>query len=138
MKPKIISKQVIIGCLVAVFCLSATILSTSCGKQDYPTASQQRKINKKLPYLEFKTDYAGIGQASNEDWPVILEASNRAIIKKINGLWQMVIKSPKDGNMSPEVFETLRLAIENTNSFNQQRGKERSTVPNDSNQIIIR
>lgn len=138
MKLKLIFKQVIMGCLTVVFCLSAVTLATSCQQRDYPTASQQRKINKKLPYLEFKTGYTGIGEPSKEDWPVILEASNRAIIKKIDGLWQMVIKSPKEGNMSPEVFETLRLAIENSNSFNKQYRKNKTTAPINPDQIIIR
>lgn len=136
MKPKIISKQVIICCLVAVFCLSATILSTSCGKQDYPTASQQRKINKKLPYLEFNSEYTGIGTPNKEDWEVIVEAQKRMKIIKTKGIWQMNIRTPKDANISPEVFEFFRQAIKNTNSFNKQHRIKKLTAPVDPELII--
>lgn len=138
MKRKAFQNSLVVAMMAVTFCLSAAVLVTSCQKRDYPTASQQRKINKKLPYLEFKSGYEGPRTLRSEDWKVIMEAQKRMKITKTDGVWQTNIKSPKDANISPKVFELFRRTIENTNSFNQQRRKERSTLPNDSNQIIIR
>ncbi|WP_300856799.1 hypothetical protein [uncultured Rikenella sp.] len=96
--------------------------TTSCGRSDYPAASQLRKVNRKLPYLEFTTGFSGVGAPNDEDWPVILEASNRAQIKRVDGVWRMVIASPKDGNMSPEVFTCLRETVERSNRPIRCRG----------------
>lgn len=138
MKPKLISKHVIVGCLIAVFCLSVGIMGTSCQKRDYPTASQQRKVNKKLPYLEFNTGYTGVGNPSDADKPIIGLVLERVKISKVDGVWQMNIKSSKEANISPEAFRFLEQLIENSNRIDQKLGSGRSSGPIDPSKIIIR
>lgn len=102
------------------FSCSVAGWTTSCGKSDYPAASQLRRVNRKLPYLEFTSGFSGV--PNGEDVPVFLEALNRAKVKRVDGVWRMAIASPKDGNMSPEVFTCLQETIENSNRPIKCRG----------------
>lgn len=94
--------------------------TTSCGRSDYPAASQLRKVNRKLPYLEFTAEFSGVPEGENV--PVFLEAMDRAKVKRVDGVWRMAIASPKDGNMSPEVFTCLRETVERSNRPIRCRG----------------
>ncbi|WP_294591795.1 hypothetical protein [uncultured Rikenella sp.] len=94
--------------------------TASCARSDYPAASQLRKVNRKLPYLEFTAGFSGVPEGENV--PVFLEALDRAKVKRVDGVWRMAIASPKDGNMSSEVFNCLQETVKRSNKPIRCRG----------------
>lgn len=121
MKRETLRNGLILSVLGMTFCLSTAIMVTSCQKQSFDDApiapqSAQSRAAEELPYLDFTTEYTGVGVPSDQDWEVIMEVSKRVKFSKPNGLWEMDIHSASEINVSPNVFTFLVQTVERSNA----------------------